>query len=154
MSIVATDTDTNSAQLEPMNTPLDTRDPPITNDGMDINGYDASRPVVAALTDHPTDGIAKPEEDASSKIQAIFFGIAGTCIGAASLAVALLTLRAMSKQRQPDPETPPPGEEDSSNPGEMEFTQPSRYFVEQVFELETVQPAGKTQRERPVNHSN
>ena len=136
-----------------MNTPLDTRDPPITDDGMDANGFDTSRPAKTALADHPTGGIARPEEDASSKIQAIFFGIAGTCIGAASLAVALLTLRAMSKQRQPDPEIPPPREEDRSNPGEMELAQPSQH-VEQVFELDTVQPAGNTQRERPVNHSN
>lgn len=76
-------------------------------------------------------------------------------IGVASLAVALLTLRAMSKQRQPDPETPPPrGEEDRSNPSEMELAQPSPHVAEQIFELDTVQPAGNTQRERPVNLSN
>lgn len=117
------------------------------------DSQDASRPVATALADHPTGVIARPEDDASSKIQAIFFGIAGTCIGVASLAVALLTLRAMSKQRQPDPETQPPREEDRSNPGEMELAQPSQYVVEQVFELDTVQPAVNTQCEGPVNLS-
>lgn len=121
---------------------------------IDTDSLTSSRPVTAALADHPTGGITRPEEDASSKIQAIFFGIAGTCIGVASLAVALLTLRAMSKQRQPDPETPPPREEDRSNPGEMELAQPSPHVAEQIFELDTVQPAGNTQRERPVNLSN
>lgn len=121
---------------------------------IDTDRLDSSRPVATALADHPTGGIARPEEDPSSKIQAIFFGIAGTCIGVASLAVALLTLRAMSKQRQPDPETPPSREEDRSNPGEMEPAQPSIHVAEQIFELDTVQPAENAQRERPVNLSN
>ena len=141
-----------------MNTPLDTRDRPITNDGMDINGLDASRPVTTPLADHPTGGVARPEEDASSKIQAIFFGIAGTCIGVASLAVALLTLRAMSKQRQPDPETPPPRERDRSNPGEMELTQhPSSIASEQTLELsielDAVETAVDVQCEEPASRN-
>ena len=122
----------------------------------DTDSLDASRPVGTALADHPTGGIARPEEDPSSKIQAIFFGIAGTCIGVASLAVALLTLRAMSKQRQPDAEMQPAGGEGCSNPGEMELAQhPSSTVSERTLglrtELDAVETAVEMQCEEPAS---
>ena len=65
----------------------------------DTDSLDSSRPVATALADHPTGGgITRPEEDASSKIQAIFFGIAGTCIGVATLIVGVLALRKMPER--------------------------------------------------------
>ena len=122
----------------------------------DTNSLGSSRPVATALADHPTGGIARPEEDASSKIQATFFGIAGTCIGVASLAVALLTLRAMSKQRQPDVEMSTPGGEGRPTPGEMELAQhPSSTISEQTLELNTTQPAeNEQQHEWPATPAN
>ena len=154
ISIAAAQTDTDSAQYEPIEPPRDTRDPPIKDDGSDTDSLESSRSSATALADNPTGGIARPEEDTSSKIQAIFFGIAGTCIGVASLAIALLTLRAMTRQRQSDPETPPPpGGEGRS--GEMELAQhPSSTISEQTFELNATQPAENEQHERPATPAN
>jgi hypothetical protein len=129
--------------------------PTATRIVIDTDSLDTSRSVATVLANHPTGGIARPEEDASSKIQAIFFGIASTCIGVASLAIALLTLRAMSKQRQPDPETQPPREEDRSDSSEMELTQhPSSTVSGRTLELSTeldaVETAVEMQCEEPA----
>jgi hypothetical protein len=139
-----------------MNTHLDTRDPPITDDGFETDSLDASRAVTAAVADHPNGGIARLEEDAGSKIQTIFFGIAGTCIGVATLVVAILALKAMPRQRQPDLESPPPTREEDRLPsGGMELAQyPNPSVAEQIFELDAVQPAENVQRDRPANLSN
>ena len=128
--------------------------PTATNIIIDTNSLDASRPVATALARDPTSGVTKPEEDTGSKIQAIFFGIAGTCIGVASLAVALLSLRAMSRQRQIDPEMPLSREGGRSDSGGMELAQhPSSTASEQTPELSTVQAADDPddmQHERPA----
>lgn len=143
------------AQYEPIEPPRDTRDPPIKDDGSDTGSLESSRSTATALPSYPTGGIARPEEDTRSQIQAIFFGIAGTCIGVASLAVALLTLRAMTRQRQSDPETPPPGGEGRPTPGEMELAQhPSLTISEQTLELNTTQPVENEQHERPATPAN
>jgi hypothetical protein len=60
----------------------------------------------ATKTNH-SGGTAKPKADGSSNIRTAFFEILGACVGVATLIVAILALRAMPKQRQHDPESPP-----------------------------------------------
>lgn len=111
----------------------------------DTDGVDSSRPVATALADHPTGGgIARPEEDASSKVQTSFYGIAGTCIGVAALVVGILALRRMPKRgRLEDPESLPLT---ALQHGDPERT-PNQ---DEPVELEAVETAVEIQCEEPA----
>ena len=110
----------------------------------DTDSLESSRPVATALADYPTGRIARPEEDASSKIQATFFGIAGTCIGIAALVVGILALRRMPKRgRLEDPESLPLT---ALQHGDPERTQNQG----EPIELEAVETAVEMQCEEPA----
>jgi hypothetical protein len=100
----------------------------------------------AALMSH-SGGVIKPK-GASSNIRTIFFEILGACIGVATLVVAILALRAMPKQRQHDPESPPVTDNGDTPPVGAELEQlPSRGTS--VQEPGMVPPAADIQTEPP-----
>jgi len=135
-------------QTEPARIIPGTENPQVIEHSIETDRLGASRSVVGFFSDRPNGGIVRLEEDASSKIQTIFFGIAGTCLGIATLVVALLTFRAMPKQRQSDPETPPLRDEDLPPSDGVELAQlQSPVLSEQTLGLDTVQPAGNIQCE-------
>lgn len=117
----------------------------IDADRPDAGRYLADKARTADPLSH-SPGIAG--DDASSKIRTIFFEIVGACIGVATLSVAVLALRRMPKQKQPDLESPPLGR-DSHLPSQRAQLQLTQSFVEPV-ELDAVQTAIKIQYEQPV----
>jgi hypothetical protein len=130
-----------------MNTPLGAGDPPITIDDVYTDSVDTSRAVTAASTDPPNGGLARPEQDASSKIQAIFFGVAATCIGIATLIVTVLAFRRMPKRKQPNPESPLLERDDHSpcQHAELLVIQSQR----EPIELDAMQTAVELQCDEP-----
>jgi hypothetical protein len=131
-----------------MNNPLHARDPPIAIDDIDTDSVDTSRAVTAVATDHPNGGLARPEQDASSKIQAIFFRVVAICIGIGTLIVAVLAFRRMPKQKQSNLESPPLGQGSHVPSQDAEFQ--LTHIQGEPIELDAVQTAVEMQCEEPV----
>jgi hypothetical protein len=126
---------------------------PLDNDGTILDAITRSSTSTTPdmlETDRParsfrhSGGVAQPKGDGSSNIRTAFFEILGACVGVATLIVAVLALRAMPKQHQHDPESPPVTNDGDVPSVGAELEQLPRHGTSNQ-EPDMVQPAVDTQ---------
>lgn len=126
---------------------------------IDTDRPDAGRYSKARTADPLSHRAETTGDDADSRIRTIFFETVAACIGLATLITAVLALRRMPKQKQPDPESPPLGRNSHlpSQHAELELTQnwgePVEFDVVQTaVEMQCGEPAIRTLNAQAIVH--